>query len=118
MQPRTVRIGYGVIVTWMLFPLAPPLLAALVAWAGGCFLAAEVRSSARPEDIPVLLSRFAETRDYFPEAEGLKVFGALASFYVDASLIRAAEREGLLVFGLSGGLLELLSSPELTAREF
>jgi hypothetical protein len=90
----------------------------VVAWAGGVFLATEVRSSARPEDIPVLLSRFAETREYFPEAEGLNVFGALASFYVDESLVRAAEREGLLVFGLSSGLLELLSSPERKPRAF
>jgi hypothetical protein len=90
----------------------------VVAWAGGHFLATEVRTSARPEDLPVLMTRFAETRDYFPEAEGLGVFGALASFYVDASLIRAAEREGLLVFGLSSGLLELLSSPERKPREF
>lgn len=90
----------------------------VVAWAGGYFLAAEVRSSARPEDLPALLSRFAEVRDFFPEAEGSKVVGALASFYVDASLIRAADREGVLVFGLGGGLLELLSSPGLKPREF
>jgi hypothetical protein len=90
----------------------------VVAWGGQYFLATEVRSAARPEDLPVLLSRLGETRDYFPEADGLKVFGALASFYVDESLVRAAEREGLLVFGLSGGLLELLSPPDFKPREF
>jgi hypothetical protein len=84
---------------------------------GGHFLATEVRSSAKPEDLPALLSRFGEVREFFPEAEALKVVGALASFYVDASLVRAAEREGLLVLSLGSGLLELRSAPGFKPRE-
>lgn len=90
----------------------------VVAWGGEHFLATETRSRAKPEDLPELLSRFREVRGFFAEAEGLKVVGALASFYVDASLVRAAEREGLLVFGLGGGLLELLNTPGFKPREF
>ena len=90
----------------------------VVAFGAGRFLAAEVRSSAKPEDLPALLSRFREVRDFFPEAEGMKVAGALATFYLDSSLVLAAEREGLFVFGLGSGLLEILNGPGFAPYEF
>jgi hypothetical protein len=46
------------------------------------------------------------------------VFGSIASFFIDPSVVRAAEREGLLVFGLGTGLLEVLNSPGFKPREF
>ena len=78
----------------------------------------QVKSEARPEHLQELLTLLPEIRHYFPEAEGLKVAGALASFYVDPSLVRGAEGVGLLVFGLGGGLLELLNTPGFAPREF
>lgn len=90
----------------------------VVAWGGGYFLVNETRKRARPEDIPALLELLPKARRYFPQAEALKVVGSLASFYLDLSLARGAERQGLLVFGLGGGLLEILNSPGFRPREF
>ncbi len=90
----------------------------VVAWGGEVFLVNETKSQARPEDIEPLLRTLAETRDFFAEAETLRIVGSLASFYVDPSLVRAAEREGLLVFGLDTGLLRVLNAPEFKPRMF
>lgn len=90
----------------------------VVAWDGDVFLVNETKSQARPDDVAALLEAVAEARGYFVEAEGRRVFGSLASFFVDPSVVRAAEREGLLVFGLGRGLLETLNSPGFKPREF
>jgi hypothetical protein len=90
----------------------------MVVWGGDYFLVTETRSRARPEDIQELLAVLPEVRHYFADAAGLKVVGALASFYVEPSLVRAAEREGLLVFGLGAGLLEPLNTADFKPREF
>ena len=90
----------------------------VVAWGGGYFLVNETRKRGRPEDIPALLEILPKARLYFPQAEARKVVGSLASFYVDPSLVKGAERQGLLVFGLGGGLLEILNSPGFKPREF
>ena len=59
-----------------------------------------------------------EARAYLPEAAGRKLVGAIASFRTDASLVRAAERQGLLVFGLGSELLEVLNSEGFRPSEF
>jgi hypothetical protein len=83
----------------------------VVAWGGGYFLVNETKTRARPEDIPPLVALLPEVRGFFPQAEGLKVVGSLASLYVEPSLVRAAERQGLFVFGLSSGLPEVMNTP-------
>ncbi len=90
----------------------------VVAWAGGVFLVNETKSQVRPGDIPAFLELLGETRSYWPEAEGHKVVGALASFRVDSSVVTAAERAGLLMIGLDTGLLRILNSPGFRPREF
>ena len=90
----------------------------VVAWGGDVFLMGETRSVLRPSDVDEVLAALAEVRGFFPEAEGRRVIGALCSFRADPSLVRAAERQGLLVFGLSGGLMEVLNTPGFTPREF
>ena len=89
-----------------------------VAWGGKVFLLVETRSILRPSDIDEVVAALAEVRSFFPEAEGRRVLGALASFRSDPSLVQAAERRGLLVFGLSGGLLDVLNTPGFEPREF
>ena len=90
----------------------------VVAWDGDVFLVNETKSQARPDDVRALLEAVTEARSYFVEADGRRVVGSLASFFIDPSLVRAAEREGLLVFGLGRGLLETLNSPGFKPREF
>lgn len=90
----------------------------VVAWEGDIFLINETKSQAKPEHIPALLEAAADARGYFAEAEGRMVVASLASFYIEPSLVLAAEREGLLVFGLGTGLFEVLNSPGFKPREF
>jgi hypothetical protein len=89
-----------------------------VVWGGGVFLVVQTKSALAPEDIGGFLGALAEMRDYFPEAEGRRVVGALASFYVESSLVLGGERQGLLMLGLSKGLLEVLNTPGFTPRAF
>lgn len=90
----------------------------VVVWSGGVFLVNSTKSRVRNEDIEPFVALLPEMRAYFPEAEDRKVVGSLASFYLEPSIVRAAERAGLIVFGLGGGLLELLNSPGFKPREF
>jgi hypothetical protein len=46
------------------------------------------------------------------------VHGALASFYVDSTLVTAGERSGLLMLGLTRGIIQVLNSPGFAPRAF
>jgi len=89
-----------------------------VATAGDVFLVVETKSRLSPADVEELPRRLAEVRDFFPEARDRRVYGALATFHVDASLVRAGERQGLLMLGLDTGLLRVLNAPDFTPRAF
>ena len=89
-----------------------------VALGSGFLLINETKSTLRPEDIPPFLEALTEAREYWPEAEGCRVVGALASFYVEPSLVAAVEKAGLLMIGLNTGLLRILNSPGFKPREF
>lgn len=90
-----------------------------VAAGGDVLLAVEVKSQLGPGDLPRFVEKLAQVRDYFPEwAEGRRVFGAVASFHVDASLVRDAEGKGLFVFGLDRNLIEVLNSKGFEPRAF
>jgi hypothetical protein len=90
----------------------------VIAWGGGVFLVVETKSALAPENIGRFLETLGEVRDYLPEAEGQRVVGALASFYVESSLVLGGERQGLLMLGLAKGLLDVLNSPDFTPRAF
>jgi hypothetical protein len=81
-------------------------------------LLVDVKSRLRPEQIDLFLQTIAMIREYFTEAEGRKVIGAMASFYVDLSLVTAGERRGLIMLGLSSGLVEALNSPGFKPNDF
>jgi len=85
---------------------------------GDLFLLSETRSRLTPEDVRELVAFLPEARAFLPEAVGKRLVGAVASFYVDPSLVAAGERHGLLVLGLSTGLMEILNSPGFRPREF
>lgn len=79
---------------------------------------AKTKSRLRPEDIEAFALSLPEVRAFWPEAEDRKIVGALSSFYLDPTLVKAAERAGLYVFGLGSGLLEVLNTPSFKPREF
>jgi hypothetical protein len=89
-----------------------------VASGGGIFMINETRSRLVPEAIPAFVEILRDARPFFPEAEGQKVVGALATFYADPSLVRNGERQGLLMLGLGSGLMQILNAPGFEPREF
>ncbi len=78
----------------------------------------ETKSRLRPGDVDRLIERLAEARAYFPEYAGLKIIGALASLYVDPSLVQYANRQGVLVLATGDELMEVLNEPGVALREF
>jgi len=89
-----------------------------IASAQDIFLINETRSRLVPSAIPAFIEVLQEAREFFPEAEGMKVVGALATFHMDASLVRSGERQGLLMLGLGSGLMEILNTSGFEPREF
>ncbi len=77
--------------------------------AGRLVLVNETKSTPRPEDIPAFLALLGEVREFLPETDGREVVG---------SLVAAGERQGLLMFGLGSGLLDVLNSPGFEPRRF
>jgi hypothetical protein len=53
-----------------------------------------------------------------PEHSGKRVIDALASLYVDASLVRHRERQGLIILGFGEDLMDVLNTPGFVPREF
>jgi len=90
---------------------------AVAAWPG-YFLINETKSQLRPEDVPVFVETLRTARRFFPEYEGRKLVGALASLYLDPTLIRYIERQGIIVMGLGDDLMDAKNSPGFRPAEF
>jgi hypothetical protein len=57
-------------------------------------------------------------RSYFPEYADHKIIGAVASLYVDESIVRQGERLGLIVLGFGEEMMEMLNQPGFRLGEF
>lgn len=90
----------------------------VVATCGNYLLINETKSTLRAEDIPAFIDLLQVTRDFFPEHADKQVIGAIASLYVDASVARHAERNGLIVLGFGEELMSVLNSPNFTPHRF
>lgn len=91
----------------------------VVAVGGGYALINETKSSLDPE----AMTKFAEqclptAREFFPEFAENKFIGAIASLYVDESLVRYGERLGLIVLGFGEDLMDVLNQSGFTPRYF
>ncbi len=78
----------------------------------------ETKSRLRPEDVPAFVERLEQVREFFPEYADKRVIGALATFYVDQSLVVHGERQGLIMLGVIGGLLEVLNRAGFEPKMF
>ena len=78
----------------------------------------ETKSRLNPNDVENFVARLGEARSFLPEYSQRRIIGALASFYVDPSLIRFGERQGLLMLGASDGIMELLNEQGFVPRFF
>jgi hypothetical protein len=90
----------------------------VVAVCGDYVLINETKSKLNAEDIKHFVTLMAEARDFFPEYEGHHFIGAIAALQMDESVARYAEKQGLIVLGLSDGLMEVMNDPQFTPKPF
>lgn len=81
-----------------------------IAVCGPYWFVNETKTSLRPDYV----SKFADetlpkVRDYFPEYADKQIIGIVASLYVDESLVRYAERKGLVVLGFGEDVMDVLN---------
>ena len=92
-----------------------------VAVCGGYVLIAEAKSNLSPRYIKNFIKRMEKAREYFPEyadAEQYHFIGALASLYVDESVIRYGEKQGILILGLGDDLMDVMNEDMTTLHHF
>ena len=90
----------------------------VVAACGEYVLINETKSSLAPEAVTQFVDLLSRTREFFFEYTDKKIIGVIASLYVDPSLVRFGERQGLIVLGFGEDVMDVLNSPEFTPREF
>jgi len=90
----------------------------VVAVCGEYVLINETRSSLDTKDVDDFVKLMSQARDFFPEYAGCHFIGAIASLYVDESVVRYGQNQGLLVLGLSDDLMKVLNEPGFEPRKF
>ncbi len=90
----------------------------VVAVCGDHVLVNETKGRLVPAHIPAFVERLGSVRDFFPEYADKRILGAIASLYVDESLVRLGERHGLIVLGFGQDLMDVLNAPGFVPREF
>ena len=78
----------------------------------------ETKSRLRPEHLQPFRELLQNAHDFFPEYKNHQVIGALATFYVDPSLIKAGERQGFIMLGVIDGLMEPLNQAGFVPTSF
>jgi len=90
----------------------------VVAACGEYMLINETKSSLDTKDIDDFVELMSQARDFFPEYADRRFIGAIASLYVDESVVGYGQRRGLLVLGLSEDLIDVLNDPDFEPEEF
>ena len=78
----------------------------------------ETKSTLRPEHLEKFHRLMQRIRDYFPEYKENQFIGAIASLYVDQSLVEYGETLGLIVLGFGEELMDVLNSTGFTLKSF
>jgi len=90
----------------------------VVAVCGEYMLINETKSLLNPESMEKFITKLSNAREFFPEYAGKKIIGAIASLYVDESLVRFGERLGLIVLGFGEDVMDVLNQPGFTPTVF
>jgi hypothetical protein len=90
----------------------------VVAACGEYMLINETKSSLDTKDIDDFVELMSQARDFFPEYADRRFIGAIASLYVDESVVGYGQKRGLLVLGLSEDLIDVLNDPDFEPEEF
>ena len=89
----------------------------VVASCGDYLFINETKSNLDAKDIKVFAQEILPTvRDFFPEYAAKKVIGAIASLYVDESLVRYGEKSGVIVLGFGEDVMEVLNSADFKPK--
>lgn len=76
----------------------------------GHVLVVQTKNRLRPEDVPEVVALTKAARDFLPEYADRTFHAALASLYIEESLLRHAERNGVVVMGLGDHLMDPYNS--------
>ncbi len=77
----------------------------------------ETKSKLSPEAMKAFIEdTLPSARDFFPEYADKQVIGVVASLYVDESLVRYGEKQGLVVLGFGRDVMEVLNSPDFAPK--
>lgn len=80
---------------------------------------ASVKSTLRSADIDHLLDEeLSAFRTFFPEYQALPLVGLIASLAVDDSVLRHAERQGLIVLAIGDQIMEVKNTPGFVPRRY
>ena len=69
----------------------------------------ETKSRLQAAHIDVLLNKLAELPHFYPEYQGRRIVGVLASLYPDAGVVNRATRQGVLVMGMGDEAMQVLN---------
>lgn len=89
-----------------------------IAACGDYFLINETKSSLKPADVDEFVETLSTAREFFPEQADRRIVGALASLYVDESLARYAERNGLIILSFGDDGMDLRNRSGFSPRLF
>jgi len=90
----------------------------VIASCGNYFLINETKSRLSPQDVTDFVATLSAVREFFPEVAEKQIVGAIASLYVDESLVRFGERSGLIVLGFGQDVMDVLNAPGFSPRFF
>lgn len=89
----------------------------VIATCGDYLFINETKSKLTTEHIKAFVDETLPTaRDFFPEYADKQVIGIIASLYIDESLVRYGERQGLVVLGFGEDLMDVLNSPDFKPK--
>ncbi len=89
-----------------------------IAECGEYLLINETKNTFRPEYVADFLKRLGQLRDYFPEFRDKQILGCISSLRIDPSVITHASHQGLLVFTLGEGMLEMQNEAGFQPKRF
>ncbi len=90
----------------------------VVAVCGEYVLIHETRSRLSPKHVEEFVEQLPQAREFFPEYADKKFIGAIASLYVDESVVRSGEKLGVIVLGFGEDVMEVLNTPSFVLRTF
>jgi hypothetical protein len=90
----------------------------VVAVCGEYVLINETKSLLDAAKIESFVASLPTARDFLPEFQDRKYFGVVASLYVDESLVRFGEKQGVYVLGFGEDVMEVLNNPAFTPQLF